>query len=231
MTDIERTLGENAYHRAEAALDKLLSSLSTEEGQEEAKKLVQEISSFEDGVTFEITFPEPRTFSTIEPDFSTLESKRESDIPEIKRLVLELVISCKRYLQRPMITDTLPSHMARREWFGRNFDLDIQKRYLPYHQSNKMRYNNIGGLQEKINYLQLLLSSKTGIPRIDEKIAAQGKPPRVEWDKKDEVLAVLNSFPNMEDYGDLDENLEEKLRRISQIDAFCDGYLTLFEKK
>jgi|CXWL01.1.fsa_nt_gi 2,3-bisphosphoglycerate-independent phosphoglycerate mutase len=216
------------YERQQAALEKFLDSLTDEKTQEEARALVQELSQVEKGITFQITFPKKREFSEIEPDFSTLKSTRESDVQEIQRGVIGLATLCKRYLRRPMTTDTLPNHMVRRGWFGKSLG-GIMSRYISYHQANKLRYNNIAGLQEKIGYLRLLLTSRTGHPELDKKIAA-GKHKRVvEWGKKEDLVAAFDSFPDMDDYGELNDT-DQKLERIAQIDAFCERIIRLFSK-
>lgn len=198
-----------------APLEKLLDGLTEEPARQELEDLVRQLSNVDPNVSFEVTLPKERVFPEIHPDFSTLKTRNESVAQDIKEQIIELTAWCRQYLRRPMITDTFPDHAARRAWFTNPpADADTMRRYLPYHQANKLRYNNISNLVQKIIFLNLLLNPRRG---------------GVEWDQREQVLEMLARFPNMEDYEDLNDPIAKRAR-IQEVDAFCEKVLDFFSK-
>ncbi len=193
----------------EAPLDKLLSSLEKEEARKELEDLIATVSKADPNVTFQVTFPAQEVIPEPHPDFSTLTSKSEALVRDIKREIVQVAGLARQHLRRPIITDTFPDHGARRRWFmNPPLTPEVTERYMPFHQANKLRLNNFVSFESEARLIAVFLNSRRG----------------VEWDKKEQVLKAIDLFPDTNDY-DAMTDVKAKLEYQKKLDTFCRAFL------
>jgi len=155
---------------------------------------------------------QPKPESVVDIDYSGFESEYPKQTPHIHREIKLVAEMCEKFLSGAIITDAFDGdHLKRREWrhmmyqkYGDAFD--------SLYSTNKLRINNIGGLQSWF-----------------ETIGKALKIFKVHSEKSEAIQVLAKKFPSLEHY---DENtVEQKLDLIHKMDTICKEFLELVAKK